>query len=399
MANSKNKTKKAKQPIKKSKQPVYKQRAPIILFIVLFAIVGAVMLFRSFAAVNRTAVTGVDKFGISKGGLQYLNATARRQKLDQIKDLGARWIRIDINWADIQAGGKTSYNWSQLDALVNDITSRDIKILGDITYTPVWALPTNIGLIPKTPAWKSTWEHYAPADAQNYANFAGKVADRYDGKIEYFEIWNEANNADFFKPKPDAGKYTAMLRRSYTAIKNANSSASVISSGLAPYGQPGQAAADGSRVNPVTFLQRLYAAGIKGYFDALGWHPYNWNSGPPSQKSVWSAWYQMHSTNPSALSVMKVNGEAGKKIWMTEWGYPSVKQAPSITDKVQQAAYLTEGYKLAKGYTWAGPLFWFTLEDGSSGSGGVFDTFGLIYKDGTHKRAYNSYKTAVNQSQ
>jgi hypothetical protein len=319
----------------------------LLLFAFVFALLGGgYFLYRSFAATTSTAVYGADYFGVSRGNLQWMDDATRRAKIDELKSIGVRWLRIDIMWSNIQYDGPASYNWTAFDKLVDDLNARGIKIMADITYTPPWALPSGVS-VPIDEANKAVWEHYGPRNASDYSKFARAVAKHYKGKIDYFEIWNEANNYDYYLPKPDVAKYSAMLRGSYTVIKEENPNAIVISSGLAPYGEPGQVSSDGRLINPVTFLQRMYQNGVKGHFDALGWHPYNWGSGPPSQQRPWNAWYQMFGTNPSARSVMKANGE-DKRIWITEWGYPSLKNSSSVADEALQAQYLKEGYQLAQ---------------------------------------------------
>ena len=64
----------------------------------------------------------------------------------------------------------------------------------------------------------------------------------------------------------------ALLQAAYPAIHRADVSATVVSGGLAPHGDLGANPNDPR--HPVNFLKAMYAAGAKGFFDALGTHPY-----------------------------------------------------------------------------------------------------------------------------
>ena len=49
---------------------------------------------------------GKNLFGITAGGdIQAQDTATLSRDLDAIQAVGANWLRIDINWAEIQAGG------------------------------------------------------------------------------------------------------------------------------------------------------------------------------------------------------------------------------------------------------------------------------------------------------
>ena len=85
---------------------------------------------------------GSQMFGFSPGGaIQNEDATTLGRDLDVLQTAGSRWLRIDINWAQIQAGGPSSYNWTNIDRVVQGARSRGMNVLGVIVYTPSWARP------------------------------------------------------------------------------------------------------------------------------------------------------------------------------------------------------------------------------------------------------------------
>ena len=89
-------------------------------------------------------------------------------------------------------------------------------------------------------------------------------------------MWNEPNLTFFWEPWPDPAGYTALLGLTYDAIKAVDPSSTVITGGLAPAEQqPRQEA-----MKPLAFLERIYAAGGGGKFDAVGYHPYTYPALP-----------------------------------------------------------------------------------------------------------------------
>jgi hypothetical protein len=315
-------------------------------------------------------------FGIAAGGLiQKESCPALERDLNDDAAVHARWLRIDINWAEIQDAGPGKYDWSRIDRVVREATARGMRVLGGIIYTPWWARP------------RGTDATYGPTpDA--YATFAGAAAQHYGRMgVRAFEIWNEPNSPAFWKPAPDPAAYTAVLKAAYRAIKKSDPAATVVTGGTAP------APTEPGSYNPVDFLKGIYAAGGRGYFDAVGHHPYCWPLLPGASKP-WSAWYQMDSGASSLRSLMVANGDGAKKIWATEFGAPTDGPTGSFVSPTRQATMLIKAYKLFAGYSWAGPLFFYSGRDLGTTSNTNQNFFGLTTYDFLPKPAYGAYLAA-----
>jgi len=384
--------KKKKQTKKDSTQsskfsPIFIKRS--IIFSMVFALIGCYYLI--FANASTPNVAGGDYFGMNMMHMQWGNFSRAQvdSALDDAKNAGVHWIRLGVQWSDVQAGGPNSWSWTGSDKVVDSANARGIKVLALLTYSPKWAIDPQYQSINT----KGEWEKYRPSNVNDFANFAGSAATHYSQKgVHHFEIWNEANNGNFYKPTTDVAHYTQMLNASYNTIKTADPNAVVISSGLSPYGHYGQMTS--TNINPLNFLEGMYANGAKGHMDAIGWHPYNWDSGSPTQAVVWNAFYQMYGTTPSVLSIMQNNGD-NKKIWMTEFGYPVGADSPkSVTynNEPLQAQYLTEAYNKVISSSWAGPLFWYNYRDEAFGSSN--ESYGIKRADGSNRPSWNAYKVA-----
>jgi arabinogalactan endo-1,4-beta-galactosidase len=265
-----------------------------------------------------------------------------------------------------------------------------MNVLVIIDYTPGWARASGCNS-PQCP----------PANPNDYATFAATVVNRYAPKgVHAYEVWNEPNNAFFWQPSADATAYTNLLKAAYPAIKGADSQATVLMGGTAPE------STDGTNISRRDFLQRMYAAGAKGYFDAVSDHPYTFPRLPADNTD--RAWSEMSTTANSLRSTMIANGDSGKKIWITEFGAPTGGPGATATpansetisgawhvDETLQANILKEAIRLYKGYDWVGPFFWYSNKDSGTSQSSNENFFGLVRADGSHKPGYDAYSQAI----
>ena len=74
-----------------------------------------------------------------------------------------------------------------------------------------------------------------PDDPKDWTDYLTALAQRYKGRIQAYEIWNEPNlDREWGDKTPDPAAYTAMLKASYQAIKAADPQALVVSAGMSP---------------------------------------------------------------------------------------------------------------------------------------------------------------------
>ncbi len=372
---------KRKQKITKSKkiQQTSKWLQPKTILIALATIAIAVIALTASRA--SSPITKSERFGISAGGgLQYLSSTDLARELDTMKQLGAKWVRFDFVWSDIQSGGRNSYNWSRYDAVVAAANARGLRVLGILGYTPTWARPSTC----------TGSDKCAPANPDDFGVFARAAAQRYTSQgVNHWEIWNEPNIVNFWQPQPNVLTYAALLKSGYTNIKSVNVNATILTGGTSP------AATGGGNISPTDFATGIYANGGKNYFDALAHHPYCYAGtfDCPTTYAAWSAWSQMSQTPISLRSIMTSNGDASKQIWATEFGAPT--SGDGAVSESQQAQMVTKAYQIFNSYTWSGPLFWYSARDAGTNVADREHWFGLQRYDRTQKPAYNAYIQAV----
>ena len=326
------------------------------------------------AVIDESAST----IGIADSEL-YLQGTLEQinQRLDLMQSLGVTNVRILVPWAGVQPlhpdtpFGLGAPRWDQLDMVVNAAAERGMGILGVLNSTPVWA--TN-----RTPI------NGQPTDVTRFADFARSVALRYGDKISAYEVWNEPNSAQFWNPL-DPVAYTEMLKVTYTALKDA--SAQIGSEITVVGGVVGAGLTWGNAtMNPIDFVQRMYDAGADGYFDALSFHPYNYDSKFSVGESLpWREGMPLYQVNRirELMDSYQDVGEEQVKIWITEYGVPTNR-----VSEATQAAFirdLIEFWQTAEG---AGPIFVYTIQDRLNPAGNDDEAhLGIFRPDGTMKPA------------
>ncbi|MBJ7289616.1 beta-galactosidase [Williamsia sp.] len=296
-----------------------------------------------YAIVNTAAVDpSSDTVGIADSNLLFsaTDPAAIAKHLDAMQALGVQNVRIAIPWATTEPFDGY-YDWTAVDNMVNAADARGMGVLGVVTTTPAWARGAGSGV------------YAPPTNAADYGAFMGAVASRYGQKMSDYEVWNEPNAVLGYQPAPDPAGYTALLKAAYPAIKAANPSATVIGGVLGSVVTWGNLT-----LNPVDFVQQMYADGAGGYFDALSFHPYQYTTkfsqGAPLPDSPLNQVNAIHQ-------LMATNGDGGKQIWSSEYGLPT-----GVVGAQQQADYISDFLDNWNTLSYAGPSFLYTLQDTNS---------------------------------
>lgn len=237
----------------------------------------------------------------------------RWRNFEAIRDLGLSSIRMDCDWRSFEKS-PGEWDFSRFDTIVADAATCGLTIL-PILYSP--------------PNGVRVWE-----DAR-WGDFCRRVAERYRGRIPAMEIWNEQNAASFWGGVPDATNYCIALKAAYRAIKSASPETTVAIGGFAGV--------------PLDFIEGVYAAGGKEFFDVMSVHPYDERRTPERA---------LEKRLMDLRAVMERHGDGGKAIWLTEVGWdssPTPFAAPGLMARGVNLAR-PGGERLDALYT----DFWFT---------------------------------------
>jgi len=303
----------------------------------------------------------------------YADYAQSERAVTMIEDAGIEAIRLDVAWPDIEPNRKGEYDWRDYDRVVSIIRNHGIGILGLLNYSARWASSGD------QDQW-DTWGLSAPRNPRDFADFAKATVDRYHNDIGAWQIWGETNCSLYYRGT-SAATYTEMLKQAYLAIKYSDPGAVVVLSGLAS--DASESYPGVTFVDPMVFLQTIYDNGGGDYFDAAARHLYV----DPSPEGLAYVMRQLDSLR----QVLVANGDAQKRIWITECGWSS--SHPYSEER--QAQWATAILPSLIGLDRVGPLFWYNFRDKGTDPENFDHHLGLVRSDFTPKPAYYAYQEFI----
>ena len=312
-------------------------------------------------AVNQHA--HVNPLGINTFLQEEVEISKREQILQHIQQMGFQFIRQEFVWEDIEHHAKGDFEdrrnveaigivnaWAKYDNIVTLAQQHNIEIIARLSNPPSWsrALPDEV-----------TGSKAPPDDFNDFGDFAAAVAQRYQGRITYYQVWNEPNgNEEWGLQDVDPEAFTQLLCLAYQRIKAVNPEAVVLAGALTP-----TIAMTGRNMNDLIFLQRMYNAGAANCFDIMSAQGYGLWSGATDQRLRPTIINYPHHILIRDLMVQ--NGDAHKAIWISELGWNIVPDhIPPTFGRVtpeQQARYAVEAYERSQAeWPWLGVLnYWY----------------------------------------
>lgn len=240
--------------------------------------------------------------------------------MDRMNEMGATAVWVDFPWSAMEAT-EGVYDWSYADHQVDTAEAHGLEMFAYVGTTPSWAK-----LHPELPS------HRTPPSEDHvdeFATFHTTLADRYAGRVKYFQFWNEPSGCSWINDGcsngGDCSLFTIWQQRAYDALKAGNPDC-VVSTGGFDGWAPG-------------YLQCMYDQGGGLAFDAVSIHPYaGGGSGGPGTGGE-AIWYDMVI---GTREVMVNNGDAGKKIWITEYGWNTTDETQRSEDLIEVLTELTK---------------------------------------------------------
>jgi polysaccharide biosynthesis protein PslG len=324
--------------------------------------------------------TGEIPFGINTFLHQEVEVPKIERMLEMISDAGFVWIREQFPWEDIEVDGRDQFSDSRNDI---DGDSKPDRVDAWIKYDRIVDLADQYGLnilarLDNPPGWSRTNPDIGPLgppdDFQDFVNFAVATAERYQGRIQHYQIWNEPNLFVEWGNRPvDAVAFTELLCRTYDALKSVDPDLVIHAPALSP-----TIALDGNNLNDLIYLQQMYDAGAADCFDVMSAQGYGLFSGPTDRRmrpTVINVGHHIYIRD-----MMVANGDAHKPIWISEAAWNSVpppEEVPNIVGirdqfgqvtQEQAAEYMPDYYQRAQEeWPWLGVIhYWFfTRRDNS----------------------------------
>lgn len=282
------------------------------------------------------------------------SADTMNQKVDDmVKQAGFSWIRMQLQWDQFERA-PNAWDPLPIDRIVDRANANGLHII--------------ISVVGPSPAWVGA-NGNIPTNTSSFQTLMQFLANRYKGKVQAWEIWNEENLASNVGGNVSVAPYVGLLKAGYTGVKAGDPGAMVLFGALTPTGVKDPSIA----IDDVQYLKQIYAYNngeVKQYYDALGAHPGSNNNPPdtlwPDNPGPGPGWQNDPSFYFRRIEqlrqVMIDNGQAAKQIWLTEFGWSTKNAAPGYgygaqNSDADQAAYLVRAFQMGKlYYPWMGVM-------------------------------------------
>lgn len=231
-------------------------------------------------------------------------------------------------WRDIEPS-QDNWNWQQFDRIVDLAGTNNAELLYTLGQTPAWA-----ALYPDADsAYDIPGSPSRPRDMQDWTDYVRAVAERYRGRIKYYEIWNEVDQITFYVGGLDY--LVEMAREAHRVIKAVDPTAIVIA--------PSFVATDYG----IDLLDQYLQKGGGELADVINMHLYLPGITPPEEI-------------PAVVSkirlVMRNNGQSAKPLWNTESNFGYIQEGQQITGETAMGyvarAYLVQWHSDVRRHYW-----------------------------------------------
>lgn len=263
----------------------------------------------------------------------------RGVNMDWIQRMVFSHVKQTFAWSDIEPE-RGQWDFSNGDAILEGLEARQLSVVARLTNTPYWALPN-----------QSLPEGVLDAPAENiedWANFCRVIAERYRGRIDAYQLWNEPNlTREWGGLPPNAGELVRFIAACSEAIRSVDPDAILISPGLAPTGTY-----DATAVPDDIFLQQMYDHNFQNYINVVGVHApgYSAPEVPPEEGSGGHRFFTFRRVE-DMRRIMVANGDAARQMAILEMGWTTDQIDPDYAwyavDEAQQAENLVAAFQYA----------------------------------------------------
>jgi hypothetical protein len=197
----------------------------------------------------------------------------------------------DSTWGALERS-PGSWSFDGLDARIARAERSGASVLLVLAQPPRWAATRpDLRSLSGSPS--------PPRNIDDWRNYVTTVAERYRGRIEAYEVWNEPNLPQFFVGTPS--DLAELTRVAAAAVRAVDPAAKIVSAGFS-------ARTPGSE----PYFQQYVQAGIADAIDIVGIHIYPYPGNGPESMVDLAARFRAFAD---------AAGLADKPMWNTEIGY------------------------------------------------------------------------------
>lgn len=284
--------------------------------------------------------------------------------IQKVKSYGFNSVRDELYWNDVEKQNGVFIippNRAKTDQFFQNLQSSNVSSLLVLDYG------NNIHT-------KGGFPSNTQQIAQ-FASYAAWIANRYKGKVKYYEVWNEwylgTGISSWFqkKAKPDDAIYFELIKATSESIKRIDPSAKVIAGSFNPLKKP-----------EIKWFDNFIDMGVLKYIDGVSVHPYSYGNNdmklrtPEGNISAIDD-YEQHLKNKTGKDV---------DIYITEVGYPTNSTSGGVDPKLA-ARYMIKYTFLAKQRDYIKGIWWYTLMNSADNTSNRESNFGILMHNESEK--------------
>ena len=274
--------------------------------------------------------------------------------MDLLRASGVDYVRTDLNWESTEKStGKYDF----------DVYDRLMALLKNANIRPVFVLDYG----------NKIYEAGAPksAAAQDaYAAWAGAAVSHFKGEEIVFEIWNEPNVDQKWRPRADAYNYGSLALKAARAMRTADPHCRIIAPGT-------------SRIDE-GYLRRALSTELLGLIDGVSVHPYR-ASGPDTVMKDFER----------VQAIIQAKAPAGREtlpVVCSEWGYSTARGTDINEDR--QAMYLSKLWILSACAGSPMTIYYDWKESGTDPKN-IDQHFGMVKSNLATKASYDAARLCI----
>ncbi len=266
-----------------------------------------------------------------------------RNLLHHIEDLGLKWVRTNfwspnpLNWQEalVTPGGHRippdcdNFITALADRGVNIVLTLSAGAGLDGSEHQWWGTPGHGLLGQREPAW---W-FKTPAQRKQFADYVQFMAQHFNGRVKYYEIWNEPTETSGGDPRAPIAlsDYLEVVSQVAPIIQDIDPTAKIVVGAL-------------GRFNPWErdWLKRVLSSEIRELVDAVSWHPF-YGESPLNDQARGTTYWQDYPSSVQAFekeaSGLGFEGEymVEEMVWRTHQDFIP-HESPHYTD-IEAAKY------------------------------------------------------------
>lgn len=306
----------------------------LILIAILYALAAPPPILVTLGAPHMVHTTNL-KVGVHTRVTDEAEEWKIKKNFEMVREMGASWVVEYFPWGYIEST-ETEYDWDHADQVVDHARQQGLTVIARLGFVPNWARPKD-----------SPTSYLDQARYPIFASFVRAFVAHFKGRVRYVIIWNEPNvNFEWGYQPIDPAGYTRLLQAVYLAAKEADPSVQILAGALAPnLAPPGSVDA----MNDLEYLQKMYDAGARDYFDALAIHAYGWTypaEDPPAANRVNFRRAELQR------AIMVQNSDAAKHALITEGGWNDHPRWTKAVHPAERIQNTLRAYDLCKAWEW-----------------------------------------------